>query len=121
MAAGSAFLALAGPIGIGIGSVALISSGLIASAKNKQIAQKANQERAKIETHSSTLKIALIELEKLINLTLTHNKGIKSILKQLKKNAPKNYTDFSSYEKQLLASLINHIQSLSKLLNKKIK
>lgn len=121
MATGSALLALAGPIGISIGVISLIGSGLFASTKNKEIAQKANQERAKVETHSLTLKVALIEIKNLIDITVSHKNGIKDILEQLKKDAPKNYGNFDSSQKNLLASMINHIHSLSKLLNKKVQ
>ena len=120
MASGTAFLALAGPIGIGIGAVGLIGGGLFASSKNKDIAQKANKERGRIESRRSELDAANVEIVSLITLTTTHNNGINSMLKELSEFAPKNYVDFSDADKEMLTALINHISSLSKLLNKKI-
>ncbi len=121
MAGGSAFLALAGPVGIGIGTVTLIGSGLYASSKNKKIAEEADKQRAEVETLLSQLKAARVEVLRLIGLTGEHQSGVSKILSPLKSDAPKDYQSFSSEQKDLLASLINHVRSFSKLLNKKVQ
>jgi hypothetical protein len=120
MAAGTAFLALAGPIGLGIGAVGLIGSGLFASSNNKKIAEKANKQRAEVETRRRILEAAAIEINSLIKLTKKHNLGVKKMLKELSNSAPYDYMDFTESHKEMLAALINHIRSLSKLLNKKV-
>ncbi len=120
MAGGAAFLALAGPIGIGIGVVGVIGSALFASSKNKEIAEKANKQCAKILTAYAELKAAYLEIEKLISLTESHNISIKKLLKNLTQSAPKDYNNFTDHQKDKLGALINHIESLSKLLNKKV-
>lgn len=120
MAGGAAFLALAGPIGIGIGVVGVIGSGLFASSKNKEIAEKANKQRVKILTAYTKLKAAQLEIDKMISLTDTHNLGVKKLLKNLSLSAPKNYNNFTEQQKDKLGALINHIESLAKLLNKKV-
>ncbi|OQY54639.1 MAG: hypothetical protein B6247_10975 [Candidatus Parabeggiatoa sp. nov. 2] len=141
VAGGNALLALAGPVGIGIGAFTLVGSGLYASSKNKEIVEKAEKQRAKVETLSAELKPKIVELRRLIELTENHQKGVSEILSPLesstrknflgtlinyvqslfKSNVPKDYQSFSSDQKTLLASLINHVQSLSKLLNKKVQ
>ena len=46
VAVSHALLVLAAPVGLGIGAVTVIGTGLYASSKNKEIAEKAEKERA---------------------------------------------------------------------------
>ncbi|OXC78746.1 hypothetical protein BSU04_10310 [Caballeronia sordidicola] len=45
---------------------------------------------------------------------------MKSLLGKLKRAAPANYRQFSAENKETLGALINHVRSLSTLLNKTI-
>jgi hypothetical protein len=117
---GKALLALSGPIGWGIGGVAILGGGLFMSSKNKKIAQDVNKKRKEVETANASLKAANIEIKELINLTNEHQKGVLGLLNDLQNTAPNNYSLFKSSEKEKLTALINHINSLSALLNKKI-
>jgi len=117
---GASFLALAGPIGIGIGAIGLIGGGLFASSKNKDLAEKANNQRKEIETTVKTLEASTVEINGLIKLTNEHSRGVKLMLLTLSKSAPSNYLSFSQSHKQMLSALINHIESLSMLINKKV-
>jgi hypothetical protein len=120
MVAGNALLALAGPVGWAIGGTALVGSTLWARHKNEEIAQKATQEAAKIKAKTATLKAAKEEIAKLLTLTQQHADGVNTRLNFLKIDAPNNYQHFSNQQKLELATLINNIQALSKLLNKKL-
>lgn len=120
MVAGEALLALAGPIGWTIGGLSLVGAGLMARSKNEKIANEANTKRKEVEVLSAQLKAANHEVDNLITLTKNHVSGVKNILMTLGNNAPKNYSDFSTENKNQMTALINHIHSLSKLLNKKV-
>jgi len=120
MAGGSAFLALAGPIGIGIGAATLVGSGLYYSSKNKKIAEEANEKIKEIELANRTLDASKLELSELIKLTKQHSINVLNLLSDLRQEAPENYDQFTSDNKQKLGALINHINSLSKLINKKV-
>ncbi len=120
MAVGTAFLALAGPIGVGIGTVGIVGSGLFASSKNKEIAEEANKKRRNILTTHTKLKATHMEIDKLVSLTNSHNHGVNQLLKNLTESAPKDYHSFNGQQKDKLGALINHIESLTKLLNKKV-
>jgi len=120
MAGGSALLALAGPIGIGIGAIGIIGGGLFASSKNKDIAQKANNKRKEIENANATLNASKLEISELTTLTKKHENGVLMLLKELKNTAPNNYSAFREDEKLKLGALINHINSLSALINKNV-
>lgn len=120
IAAGEALLALAGPIGWAIGGAALVGGGLLARSKNEKIANEANSKRREVEVLIAQLRSANREIKSLLSLTKDHCVGVEGILKKLKNNAPKNYHDFSLEDKDNLGSLINHINSLSQLLNKRL-
>lgn len=120
MAGGSALLALAGPIGWGIAGAGIVGGGLLASSKNKKVAEEANDQRYDIEQGTKKFKRAIVEVNGIINSTNSHSKGIKDLLNILAKYTPKNYEEYDQREKEMLGSLINHIQGLSKLINKKV-
>jgi hypothetical protein len=120
MVAGNALLALAGPVGWAIGGIALTSGALMLRGKNEEIAKEANQETARIKAKAATLKAAKEEIAKLLTLTQQHADGVNTRLNFLKIDAPNNYQHFNNEQKIELATLINNIQALSKLLNKKL-
>lgn len=117
---GKALLALAGPIGIGIGAVSVIGGGLLASSKNKKSAMEINEKDKEIQTQTKVLYAAEKEVDSLIDLTNTHQEGILRLLNELKVSGGKNYSEFSVSEKEKVGALINHMASLSSLLNKKV-
>lgn len=117
---GKALLALSGPIGIGIGAAGLIGGGLLASSKNKKNTIKINDKRKEVEKNTAILNAAITEITHLLELTTTHQDGIMDLLNDLKNINKDNYAKFNDFEKQKVGSLVNHIQSLSALLNKKV-
>ena len=120
IAGGKALLALAGPIGWGLGAAGVIGGGLYANSKNKKISKEMNEKRKEIETQNTVLNASIIEIKELIGLTEEHQNGILSLLGELNNLNKDNYNQFNDYEKQQLGSLVNHIKSLSALLNKKV-
>lgn len=54
-------------------------------------------------------------------LTSEHYQGTENIVDVLEKTAPRDYSQFNANQKAQLGALINHINSLSKLINKKIQ
>lgn len=120
MAAGNALLALAGPVGWAIGGVALAGGAFLASHKNAEIAEKATEETVKIKAATQQLSAAEKEINILLGLTRHHASSVGLQLENLSKEASKDYRQFTQQQKEMLAALINNIQSLSKLLNRKI-
>lgn len=120
MAAGNALLALAGPVGWAIGGFALAGGVFLASKKNADVAEKATQETVRVKSDTAKLQAASREIDELLKLTQKHVDGVRNQLKELVNNAPKDYKSFTRSQKETLAALINNIESLSMLLNKKI-
>lgn len=122
MAAGNTLLALAGPIGWGIGAASLVAGGVFASKKNKEAAIKADKERLEIAKERS--KIDAIQYE-IVVLTSTTKKLMNELYKMITNftNAAQNITSFDQYspnQRQELIAIINNTTSLSKLFMKEI-
>lgn len=120
MAGGKALLALAGPIGWAIGGTAVVGAGLFARSKNGKIADQAIAARKELEVHSRTAQAANLEIDRMLEQTDKHTKGMRDMLIKLKQDAPVDYNQFNLEMRQSIAALINHVHSLSELLNKKV-
>jgi len=119
MAAGSGLLALAGPIGWAIGGAALLGTGLWKRRKNSDVASEADEVNKKLLKGITEIKLARKEVKSLLTLTKEHSDSARNLLGALKSGAPNDYCDYSESQKGHLIALINNIQSLSALLNKK--
>lgn len=122
MAAGNTLLALAGPIGWGIGAASIVAGGVFASKKNKDAAIKADKERLKISKERR--KIDAIQYE-IVELTSTTKKLMNELYKMITNftNAAQDITSFEQYssdQRQELIAIINNTSSLSKLFMKEI-
>lgn len=120
MAAGKALLALSGPVGWAIGGISLLGTGVFSARKNKQIGEEAMEKRKEITVLDKSLKAALVEINGLLDLTKLHVNGTTELLLQLKAIEHQDYSQFNTDQKQKLGALVNHINSLSALLNKKV-
>lgn len=121
MSAGSAFLALAGPVGWTIAGVMLagsVGSGLFASYKNKETAEKLIAERKNIEKIIRKFNTMNSEVRALIDITKTQIVGIIKAEKDLIGN---DYSKFSKDEKIQAGLLVNSTLTLAQLINKELK
>lgn len=121
MAGGGALLALAGPIGWALAGVAAVGGALYVAGANENAAKEADEKLKPIEAGISSLKLANREILHLLELTRDHAQGMRKLFSKLRKDAPRSYSDFSAEQKQMLAALINHVHSLSSLLNKTLQ
>ncbi len=120
MMGGQALLALAGPVGWAIAGISLLGTGVFSARKNKKIGEEAMEKRKEIKVLDKSLEAALVEIKELLDLTKTHVSGTKELLKHLKAISHQDYSKFDAEQKQRLGALVNHINSLSALLNKKV-
>lgn len=122
MAAGNTLLALAGPIGWGIGAASLVAGGIFASKKNKDAAFKADKER--LEIVKERRKIDAIQYD-IVQLNSTTKKLMNELYNMIRNftNAAqdiKSFHQYSSEQRQELIAIINNTNSLSKLFMKEI-
>lgn len=118
MSAGSAFLALAGPVGWIAAGTAIVGGGIFASYKNKQAAEKATEYTNEIAKHISILRPKLQKLHRLLNETEKLKSGLNISL--MVNTYPKNYLAFNDEQKMALATVINNVQAMGKLINTRV-
>ena len=111
IAAGEAFLAMAGPVGWAIGGAAIVGGGLMATSKNKKIAKEAERQTQEIDTKVNAEISAINPL----------NKGIQKALQKLEDLPYRNYRLFSDEDKDVLMQLMNASEALSKRIGVKIE
>ena len=118
MAAGNAFLALAGPVGWGIAGVLIIGGGGFAAYKNKKAAEEAHKITLEIEEKISILLPKLEELSKLVDETKELKKALD--LSLIINTFPNDFEKFSDKQKITLGALINNTKAMGQLINKRI-
>lgn len=121
MSAGSAFLALAGPVGWTIAGVMLagsVGSGLYASHKNKETANKQIVERENLEKIIRKFNTKNSEVKALVETTKIQIVGVTKAEKAL---IGSDYSQFSKDEKIQAGLLVNSTLTLAQLINKELK
>ena len=117
MAAGNAFLALAGPVGWTIAGALAVGGGVFATFKNKAAAEKADKARREISEKIFELRPKLIAVQQLESKT----KELKTALDVAPFNLyPSDYRKFTDSQKCALAALINNAKSMGRLINERI-
>ena len=119
MAAGQAFLALAGPVGWIVGGVLVVGGGSFAAYKNKKATQDAHDKSLVLLKKINELRPKLKKMEKLLEDTDTLRKGLRTTI--MVNTYPKDYQEFTETQKENLAALINNARSMGVLINERIE
>lgn len=121
MAAGQAFLALAGPIGWGITAASTSLSLISLTNKNKELADNAVKEAKEI----AKAREALDETNEKISALKIKTNALKADLKKQREKFTSymnlDYVSLSDDDKYYLGTLVNNTLSLSVLLNETIE
>ena len=120
MAAGEALLAMAGPVGWAIGATAVIGGGLWASSKNKKVAKEAEEKTKEIIKSKHELKQINEKVKHEDKLLLSIIKGMRGDLKYLISLPERDYKKFTDEQRDILKSVINSAESLSKRIGVKL-
>ncbi len=120
MAAGNAFLALAGPIGWGITAASTGISLMSLNKENKEIADNAVEEAKEIAKARESLDETTEKINALIIKTDTLEQDISNNKNRMIDLMNLQYTALGDEEKLFLGAMVNNTLSLSKLLNETI-
>lgn len=118
MSAGSAFLALAGPVGWSVAAIVVAGGGIFTSLKNKKAAKEATEVAKKITTDIYKLRPKLTKLIKLHDNTVKLKCGLDIAV--IVNTYPKDYLLFNDVQKKNLATVINNVEAMGKLINQRI-
>lgn len=120
MAAGSAFLAMAGPIGWGIAGATLLTSIALFAKKQYKIAREKHEELLSIKRNTKTLKEASTAIRALRTKTdALREELFKSFMSACRLHDA-DYLSISDDEKLALGSLVNNAQSLGSLIVERV-
>ena len=118
MSAGSALLALAGPIGWSIAGATLLSSVILFATKRTKLNKQKNQEISKVKKNTETIR----ELDSQIAALLAKTEDIRAKLVNLSMECMsfynQDYSTFSDEDKIRVGALVNNTKALSELLKK---
>lgn len=118
ISAGSAFLAMAGPVGWTVAGAAIVGGGLFAIYKNKKAAEEANDKAKQIAERIYKLRPKLAQLVKLHNNTVELKSGLN--IAAMVNTYPNDYLQFNEDQKKALATVINNVRSMGELINKRV-
>jgi hypothetical protein len=121
MAGGGALLALLGPIGIGIGGIGLLTGGLIANKKNKDVAKK-------VEEQTKTLRketMKQLQLRQRVDIACEKIAQMNTTVRQIwtfinSTIRTKNYGELNEEVQAQLLALLHQTNSLAHQVNEKI-
>lgn len=118
MAAGNAFLAMAGPIGWGVAGVLVLAGGYFAAIKNKKAAEKANNCAIELEKRYRTLIPIYRKMQKLEKKTKELYSSLS--ITEMVNLFLNDYTKFNDEQKKKLAALINNARAMGRLINERV-
>lgn len=121
IAAGEAFLAMAGPVGWAIGGAALVGGGLMANNKNKKIAEEAREKTEKIIVEIKKLKDIDEKVNREVGVIQQLYTKVDLLLDRLNLVLYRDYDLFTDEEKDMLGLLKNLTETLSERVGAKIK
>ena len=119
-AAGTALLAMAGPIGWTIAGATLLSSILLFTKKKMKLNKEKNEEIEAVKTNTEIVKELDAELGEIIKETSAIMSGLKQLYTECLVDFGKDYTEFSDEQKKKLGSLVNNTKALSAMFGKTI-
>ncbi len=121
MSAGGALLALAGPVGWAIGGVALVGAGGYSWFRNGKVAEQIDQKSREVARQKFVLDRAWREIIEVRRLTDDHSRGVRDQLAVLRQESPSNYVLFKEQDKLRLGALINNVNALAELIDRRIE
>lgn len=119
-AAGTALLALAGPIGWTIAGATLLSSIVILSTKKTKLNKQKNEEIAEIKSNTEKVREMDAQITALLQETSNISSQLRSSYTRCLDSFGKDYGSLSPQQKAQLGSIVNSARALSAMLDKTI-
>ena len=119
-AAGSALLAMAGPVGWTIAGATLLSSILLFNSKRAKLNKQKNEEIEAVKKNTETVKELDIKIANILEETEAVRKGLNLSYADGLRFYAKDYQTLSAEEKVCLGTLVNNTKALSALFKKTV-
>ena len=119
-AAGTALLAMAGPIGWTIAGATLLSSILLFTKKKLKLNKEKNSEIEAVKTNTEIVKELDTKIAGLIKDTSSIMTGLKQLYTECLVDFGKDYAELSDDQKIKLGAMVNNTKALSAMFEKTI-
>lgn len=120
MTAGSALLAMAGPIGWSIAGATLLTSILLFANKRTKLNKQKNEEIESVKRNTERVREIDVQIEEILSETVTVRVGLNGAYTQCLGAFGKDYEALSGEQKKGLGALVNLAKTLSALLGKTV-
>lgn len=121
MSAGTAFLAMAGPIGWSIAGATLLTSIILFTAKRNKLNKEKNEEIEAVKKNIVIVKQMDAEINSLLQNTMQIRDSLGNVYTQNLPLFGQDYSNFNEEQKHNLGALVNAAKSLSVLFTKTIE
>lgn len=119
-AAGTALLAMAGPIGWTIAGATLLSSILLFAKKRTKLNKEKNEEIEAVKTNTELVKELDGKIGEIVKETNDVMLGVNDSYTDCLKVFGRDYKEFTEEQKQKLGALVNNTKALSALFDKTV-
>lgn len=120
MAGGTAFLALAGPVGWTIAGATLLSSILIFTTKKTKLNKQKNEEILAIKQNIEIVREMDAKISQILSETVLIRDGLNHALKSSLPMYGADYLSFSEEQKLALGALVNNTKALAAMFRKTV-
>ncbi len=120
ISAGTALLALAGPIGWSIAGATLLSSIVLFASKRTKLNKQKNEEISEVKKNIETVREMDAKIAALLEETGTIRAKLNDLTRECLSLYQQDYLTFSDEKKILVGSLVNNTKAISALLGKTI-
>lgn len=119
-AAGSALLAMAGPIGWGIAGATLLASIVLFTKKKLDLRNEKQKELTAVKRNTERASEMAAEIGALLEKTTTLRDGLSGLYSKCMTSYGADFSKITSNEQDNLAAMVNNTLSLSCLLNEQV-
>lgn len=120
-AAGSALLAMAGPIGWTIAGATLLSSILLFAKKKAKLNKQKNEEIESVKNNTEKVKELDASISNILDDTVNIMNGLKKSYTECLNGFGQDYKDFTDEQKLRLGALVNNTKALSALFERTVE
>lgn len=120
-AAGSALLAMAGPIGWTIAGATLLSSILLFAKKKAKLNKQKNEEIEAVKNNTEKVKELDASISNILDETVSIMNGLKKSYTECLNGFGQDYKTFTDEQKLRLGALVNNTKALSAMFDKTVE
>jgi hypothetical protein len=118
---GTAFLTLAGPVGLTIAGATLLGSIVVFAGKRVKLNKQKNEEIEDVKNNTEAIKETDAKINEILTTTASVRNGLNKEYRECMKYYCSDYLSLSDEQKMSLGTLVNNTKALSVMFTKKVE